>query len=208
MPPVASSTNKTRRRRPGQKRELSRDEILRVAARLFRDKGYRATNLQEVADYFGVRRPAIYYYFSNKVEILLEIHNRLLNTLMAQLEEISAMDISPDEKLRRAMLGQVEVYAENISELAVFIGNEAELPAKEGAQARKEKRRYEEMLEQIYRDGVADGTFVDLDPQITMFTLTGMTSWMYRWYKPGGRYSAAEIAESIVSLARGGYVKP
>src|ERR1700683_5290047 len=114
------ATNKARR--VGQKKDLSREEILRVAARLFRDKGYRATNLQEVADHFGVRRPAIYYYFANKVEILLEIHNRLLETLMAQLEEISAMELSPDEKLRRAITGQVEVYAANISELAVFIG--------------------------------------------------------------------------------------
>ncbi len=205
---TGAATNKTRTRRAGQKKDLSREEILRVAARLFRDKGYRATNLQEVADHFGVRRPAIYYYFANKVEILLEIHNRLLETLMTQLEEISAMDLSPDEKLRRAITGQVEVYATNISELAVFIGNESELPAKERSQARKEKRRYEEMLEGIYREGVADGTFADLDPQITMFTITGMTSWMYRWYRPGGRFSPTEIADTIVNLACGGYLKP
>lgn len=204
---TGAATNKTQSRRAGQKRDLSREEILRVAARLFRDKGYRATNLQEVADHFGVRRPAIYYYFRNKVEILLEIHNRLLETLVGQLEEISAMEIPPDEKLRRAITGQVEVYAANISELAVFIGNEAELPAKARTQARKEKRRYEEMLEEIFREGVTDGTFVDLDPQITMFTITGMTSWMYRWYRPGGRFSPGEIADSIVALARGGYLK-
>ena len=204
----ADAAANSRTRRAPRKRDLSREEILRVAARLFRDKGYRATNLQEVADYFGVRRPAIYYYFQNKVEILLEIHNRLLETLVAQLEEISAMDVSADEKLRLAITGQVEVYADNISELAVFIGNEAELPPKTRTRARKEKRRYEEMLEAIFVEGVQDGSFApDLDPQITMFTITGMTSWMYRWYRPGGRATPAEIAETIVSLARGGYVK-
>src|SRR4051794_41923376 len=63
---------------PGGRQPLRRDEILRVAARIFRDNGYRATNLQVVADHFGVKRPAIYYWFPSKADILVEIHRRFL----------------------------------------------------------------------------------------------------------------------------------
>lgn len=188
------------------KKDLSRDEILEVAAVIFREKGYRATNLQEVADHFGVKRPAIYYYFSSKAEILGEINDRFLEELVRELEEIEASDLSADEKLIRIITGQVSLFAENIAELAVFLGNETELTSTVRRRAQVRKREYQKKLEGIFREGVAEGAFRDLDPQITISTLIGMTNWMYRWYRSDGPTSPAQIAETIVEFARGGYL--
>lgn len=190
---------------PG-KRELSRETILVVAARLFRAKGYRATSLQEVADHFGIRRPAIYYYFANKVEILVEIHTRLLEALGAQLDDIAARDLPAAEKLAQVLNGQVELYAENISELAVFLENEAELPRDVRLKARREKRRYNDLLEELYQEGMDDGSFVRSDPTIVVFALTGITTWMYRWYDPNGGYSPADIARQFLLVVEHGYL--
>lgn len=206
-----ASTRRTGKARPNgkgrvAKKDLSRDEILEVAAVIFREKGYRATNLQEVADHFGVKRPAIYYYFSSKAEILGEINDRFLEELVRELEEIEASDLSADEKLIRVITGQVSLFAENIAELAVFLGNETELTSTVRRRAQVRKREYQKKLEGIFREGVAEGAFRDLDPQITISTLIGMTNWMYRWYRSDGPTSPAQIAETIVEFARGGYL--
>jgi AcrR family transcriptional regulator len=190
-----------------QRRRISREEILAVAARLFQDQGYRATNLQQVADEFGVQRPAIYYYFANKAEILVEIHNALLDRLVTQLEEIGALELTPDEAFSRIIRGQVAIFAEHISELGVFLSNESELPAPVRAKVQRQKRRYQEGLETIFRQGVADGDFAELDVHIATFTLVGMTHWMYRWYRASGASSPDDVADIILRLARQGYLK-
>jgi AcrR family transcriptional regulator len=192
--------------RPGGRRGgLSHEVILEVAAGLFHTQGYRATSLAQVAAHFGAQRPAIYYYFPNKVAILIEIHDRLLRALTEQLDEIRAdVDISPAEKLERIVRGQVELYAKNISALAVFIENEAELPPKEMKRARAEKRRYGEAIEAIYIEGVAAGSFADLDPKVVISGLSGLTGWMYRWYSPDGKRSPDEVAEILLGIVRGG----
>lgn len=207
-PPKSTPRRRSRSAKVGRRPapELSREAILEVAAQIFREKGYRATNLQVVADVFGVRRPAIYYYFNTKADILVEIHNRLLDALMAQLDAITATEAPASEKFARVITGQVKLFAENIAELAVFIENETELPRDEHARARKEKRAYNDRLEQLYRQGVADGVFTDLPPQLVVFATSGMTSWMYRWYATAGTYSPEEIGEFMLRLVRGGYL--
>lgn len=199
----ATMTGPDRESRPS----LDRESILKVAADLFRQKSFRATSLQEVADVFGVQRPALYYYFDSKAEILIEIHDRLLAALMAELEPVRASDASPDEKLRAVLEGQIRTYAENIAELAVFIENETELPEDVYSKARQEKREYGAMIEEIYREGVAEGSFVDVDPKIAVFALIGMTNWMYRWYNRDGSYTIDDLAEIITMLARNGYAR-
>jgi AcrR family transcriptional regulator len=208
---VATTSDNTRRSRSATKGrrkvpELSRESILEVAAQTFREKGYRATNLQVVADVFGVRRPAIYYYFDNKADILVEIHNRLLEALMDQLDEIEAMDVPANEKFAAVITGQVKLFAENIAELAVFIENETELPPPVYKRARKEKREYTERLEALYRKGVEEGVFADLPARLVVFATNGMTNWMYRWYDPKGKYTPEEIGAFILRLAQGGYL--
>jgi AcrR family transcriptional regulator len=207
---LATTSDKPRRRaRPRRRKpELSREGILEVAADIFREKGYRATNLQVVADVFGVRRPAIYYYFKNKSDILVEIHNRLLDALMAQLDEIEATDLPANEKFAGVITGQVRLFADNIAELAVFIENETELPRPEYQRARKEKRDYTERLEALYRQGVEEGVFADLPPRLAVFAISGMTNWMYRWYDPAGTYTPEELGAFFLRLAQGGYLKP
>lgn len=195
--------------RTGTRREVSREEILRVAADLFHAQGYRATSLEQVADHFGVQRPAIYYYFRSKVAILIEVHNRALRELTEQLDEICSLDVGPDEKLERVLRGQVRSYTANVSALAVFLENEAELPPNEIKHARREKRRYNDALEQIYREGVEEGFFADLDPRIVNNGLNGLTGWISRWYDPEGEYDADQIADILISLVRDGIrVKP
>lgn len=189
--------------RPG--RELSKDAILEVAADLFRAKGYRATSLEQVAQRFGVQRPAIYYYFRNKAAILCEIHNRLLRELTAELDRVVGLDLPADEVLEALIRGQVRIYAANISALTVFLENESELPPQEARHAQAEKRRYNRELERIYAEGVAQGAFVDVNPRLAVFGLTGITGWMYRWYDPNGTYDPDEIADVLLSIGAGGY---
>jgi AcrR family transcriptional regulator len=198
---MTPSGARKRRGRP----EFTRENALAVAADLFRERGYRATSLQEVADVFGVQRPALYYHFKNKAELLVEIHTRLLTELTQDLEEIAALDVPPETKLARLFEDQVRVYAENIAGLAVLLQNQEELPADVRKPVQEEIRRYGGLLEGIVREGIEAGALADdLDPKMVVLALSGMTGWMYRWYDPAGAWGPDEIADVFIRLAENG----
>lgn len=72
--------------------------------------------------------------------------------------------------------------------------------------ARREKRDYNERLEELYRRGIEEGVFADLPPNLVVFAVTGMTNWMYRWYDPSGRYDPDELSAFILRVAQHGYL--
>jgi TetR/AcrR family transcriptional regulator, cholesterol catabolism regulator len=80
-----------------------RDEILRVAARVFRNKGYRSATLNDIADEFGFTRAALYYYFKSKEQILVAVIESAGHEITAQLEQTAALDAPPAEKLDRIL---------------------------------------------------------------------------------------------------------
>lgn len=184
--------------------EFTRENVLAVAAEMFRARGYRATSLQEVADVFGVQRPALYYHFKNKAELLVEIHTRLLRVLTQQLDEIAASDLTPERKIRELVRGQVQLYTENISGLAVLLQNQEELPVDVRKPVQAEIRRYGALLEGMIREAVEAGSLEDLDPKMIVLALNGMTGWMFSWYDPSGDWDADEIADVFIGLAEHG----
>ena len=78
-----------------QRRTDMRDRILDVALELFKEQGYDATSLREIAERLGVTKAALYYHFKSKADLLLELHLRLHDLGSDLLDEIDAL---PDEQ--------------------------------------------------------------------------------------------------------------
>ena len=79
-----------------------REQILEIATHLFQ-KGFRATSLDEVAAEMGVTRPALYYYFRSKEELLVAIYDRAVGVLIDQAAPLFDQGLEPDVLLRRLL---------------------------------------------------------------------------------------------------------
>src|SRR5213079_854717 len=55
------------------RRELVENEIYEIAIRLFAERGFAGTSLQDIADALGITRPALYYYVKSKDELLAKL---------------------------------------------------------------------------------------------------------------------------------------
>jgi len=100
--------------------------ILERAAQLFDDSGYTATSMIDIANTIGIRKPSLYYYFSNKGEILVSIHAAFIDGLIENQErrlgEINAEALIKDVLLEIVTLirnkrGHVRTFFENYREL-------------------------------------------------------------------------------------------
>jgi AcrR family transcriptional regulator len=108
VPPSAASSEHVR-----GKQRRRREAILHAALRAFRDRGYHATTLEDIARRLDVRKTALYYYFPDKESILYECHRQSLTELERILAEARAL-ATPGERLRHVIREHVRVMTDTL----------------------------------------------------------------------------------------------
>ena len=112
----------------GPKQKAVRDQILRTAADLFRERGYRASTLDDIAARLGMSKASLYTYFRGKEEMLAAISRETIEGFTRELGLVLRSDLSPEDKLRRIVRDHVRFVIANRSFLTVFFSEEANLP--------------------------------------------------------------------------------
>ena len=181
-----------------------RAEILRVAAEIFNEKGYRVATLNDISDRLGFTRAALYYWFSGKQEILtaivLEAGQALLDGLAATL----AVDAPPKERLRSMLETHVRVITSNPEAAGVFMAEKASLTPEDRKHLEAGELEYVHGLAKIIEDGIASGEFADQPAVPAAMLMVGMVSWTRRWYDSAGDLSPADLTDLICDFALAG----
>ena len=201
MPRSAPKTS-----RSGPRHEVLRAGILTAAADLFRQRGYRATTLDDIARRIGVSKPTLYGYFRSKEELLAAIFHRAMSLFERDLGAIRASGDDPVTKLRRVIRFHVGAVIAERSFLAVFFSEEANLPPKLGRAIRVRKARYDRAVRAIVEAGIRNGSVRVANPRLLVFALLGMANWVYQWYDAAGQWDADTIADGFIALLEPGYV--
>jgi AcrR family transcriptional regulator len=185
-----------------EKRSRKRAEILRAALRAFRDKGYHATTLDDIAEHLGVRKSALYYYFPDKQAILYECHRESLDDLDRIMREAAALP-SARQKLSHVIREHVHVMTDTLegSPLAFEVTS---LAADRRAPLIAGRDRYERQLREIIDQGMRDGEFRRGDAKVAAFIVLGAINWIARWYRPEGALHAPELGDEFVDNLLGG----
>ena len=110
-------------------RKVSReDQLLEVATRFFKEKGYHNTSMQDLADGLGVQKASLYYYIDSKEDLLRQLLERAASLLGAQVDEIYAADLPPAEKLCLALENHAVTMMENLNLVSVYLHEYRNLP--------------------------------------------------------------------------------
>ena len=182
-----------------------RHQILEVATRLFSERGYRGTTLDDVAEQIGFTKPAIYHWFGSKEEILFEIHRAIVQPALDQVHEITAGGGSPAEQLDQILRSHIARVIANIDANRVFSVEHQHLTAERAAEIRDLDRAYEVAVRAVYSAGVGAREFVDVDPVVAVASLLSACSWVHNWYRPDGPLSAGEVIDMLMVLLGKGY---
>ena len=192
--------------RSGPRHEVLRAGILTAAADLFRERGYRAATLDELAKRVGIAKPTLYGYFRSKEDLLAAIFHRTMSMFERDLLAIRTSGEGPAAQLRRVIRFHVGAVIAERSFLAVFFGEETNLPPRLGRAIRRRKARYDRTVFAIVRDGVRKGEIRASNPRLLVFALLGMANWLYQWYDPAGEWNADAIADGFIELVESGYL--
>jgi TetR/AcrR family transcriptional regulator, cholesterol catabolism regulator len=177
-----------------------REHILRVASRVFAEKGYRATSLQEIADEVGVTRPSFYYHFKSKQEILAAIVDAAFERAEAAVDEATETGGSAIDQIRDFVRRYVEINTEH-AEVPVLFQSLGELDEEAAEAARRRRRVIDHKLARLIERGVQVGELTSSSPLIAAYGILGAANWMHTWYRQGGRLRPEEIADMLADLA-------
>lgn len=183
-----------------------RQELIRAAATVFKEKGYEAATLHDVAQRFGSDRASLYYYVGGKQELFQEAIRGVVDRNLAAFEKIARRkDYDARSKLTDLIRQVIESYDKNYPYSYVYIQEDMrrvtsqETPwAKDMA---KKMRRIESITTKLIKQGIDEGSLRDdIDPQLAVRALWGMLNWTHRWYHPGGAATPEKTADSFAAI--------
>ncbi len=175
-------------------------EIALAAVKLFEQKGYHATSVQDIADEVGLQKGSLYHYIHSKEDLLLQIAHQAITEFNQRLEHILTMNVPAREKLVQAVENHLTVSVSNLQTTTVLLREAFSLGEHQHQVIQELTDRYVDLWTQILEEGNASGEFSVKNPKIAALAILGSCNWVYRWYKPDGQMSAREVAEVFSDL--------
>ena len=192
----------------------SRQEILRTAARLFQQRGYDATSMNDVAAALKLSKGGLYHHFQSKVEILFEIMNHAMEITEERVLNPVRGIADPEERLRALIRLHIEVVlSPRDREITVMLHENHPLPPTLRKRINSRKKEYIHFLEKLMAEvqekapqshNKIQNTKTRVSPRAAAFALLGMINWIYQWYKPEGELQAQNLVPQFTDLIFGG----
>ena len=175
-----------------------RNELTREAARLFAQKGYHGTSIGDLAKSMGVQKGSLYAHISSKQDLLYETMLEGARAFHAGLDAIDD-ELRPSEKIRLALRSHLRVVADQLDVATVFVQEWRYLEGARREEIIGERRRYEERIRALFREGRDLGELrSDLDDATAALLALSAANWAYTWLQPGR--DTDELADRFYAL--------
>jgi AcrR family transcriptional regulator len=178
-----------------------RERILEEAVKLFYERGFTGTTLDDIAAELGVTKPFIYTHFRGKVELLAALCKPTIELSLEAVAHAAAQTGTPTERLRHAIHDFTKVVLNRQPNIAIYFREEKNLSPESLAEINALRKQFDHVLSDLLIEGSKTGEFVIPDPSLAALALGGMISWAYTWYRPGGRLTVEETAARMADLA-------
>ncbi|RJX25747.1 MAG: TetR/AcrR family transcriptional regulator [Dethiobacter sp.] len=186
---------------------LTKQEIIQTSVKLFNEKGYSATSVQDIADELNVTKAALYYYISSKEEILFEIFDQTMTTAENRLNKIMEQDMTVEKRIRSIIYNHIMAVFDEAPNISVFFTEKAHLLPENLESINTRRRNYEEIIAGVFKEGVEKNVLKKVDILPTVYAVIGMCNWLYHWYKPEGRLKPEELSNLYSDMVLNGILK-
>jgi AcrR family transcriptional regulator len=177
------------------------ERLLAEATRLFAERGYDRTSVQEIVEAAGVTKGALYHYFGSKDDLLHEIYARVLRLQTERLDAIAARSTDVRQRLAEAAADVVVTSIENLDDTKIFFRSMHQLSPEKQKAVRAERRRYHETFRSLVEEGRRDGHFrPELRADLVVDFFFGSVHHLGTWYRADGPLSAREVATEFSDL--------
>ena len=179
----------------------SRQEILRASARLFRERGYDATSMNDISAALKLSKGGLYHHFRSKNEILFHIMNHAMDLteerVLAPVRKLS----DPEQRLRALIRLHIQlVLRARDREITVILHENHPLPASLHKRVNARKKEYIQFVENLIGEVQRIRNVRGLNPQAAAFALLGMINWIHQWYRAEGPLQEEDLIQQYTEI--------
>lgn len=179
-------------RTAGSHSDITGPRVLDAALRLFAQHGFAAVSMRQIARDVGVQAGALYNYTPDKQALLFNLMRRHMEDLLEQRANRDT-SASPLARLEDFARFHIRYHLKRPDEVFIAYMELRNLTPENFEAIEELRRRYEAELEEILRDGVAEGVFAPADIRIATMAVIAMLTGVTTWYRPAGRLSVDEV---------------
>jgi TetR/AcrR family transcriptional regulator, cholesterol catabolism regulator len=185
--------------------KITKDKIVKAALPIFMKRGYKGATMREIATSMGIKAGSLYYHIRSKDEILEKIHDVLIDGVLEKSEKIVFDNtISRRKKFELFIEGLLRTMAELRPYAVVFFSDYKYLSPYFLKKINNKRKRCQEFLREIMKDGINQGEFRPMDTKIISIGIFGMFMWAHTWINPNGRLRIEEIAKIFSDMLSNG----
>ena len=189
-------------RRAGSTGAETAEKLRNAALELFARSGYAAVSMREIAAETGVQAGAIYNHFPTKQDLLNELLQVHMETLLNAWSEAEEPGLAPPQALEHFVRFHIRYHLDRSREVFISYMELRNLAPENFAVIEAQRKVYEGALEAILRDGQSEGAFSVPDTRLASYALIAMLTGVNTWYRAGGRLSIEEVADIYWDMVR------
>jgi AcrR family transcriptional regulator len=202
------SSRRDRGQRPAIRRpsEGRAEQIIEVAATMFRRNGYMRTSMADIAAAVGILPGSLYHYIASKDDLLFAVIDRGNRELIERVESQPLGEMPADEALRLMMRVHIQEIARNITFAVVSTTDKRELKPEQRVAVEAMQSRYQRLIIELVRRGQAEGAWcARLDPTLASLAVPGIGNSLMTWYQ--GEADVRWTVDSVGELYAGMVVR-
>jgi TetR/AcrR family transcriptional regulator, cholesterol catabolism regulator len=177
-----------------------RQQIEDAASALFRERGYAATSVRDIAQALNLQGGSLYAHMASKEDVLWSIVTRAADRFNTDMAPVAATGAPAPARLREMIRAHVRVVTSIQKDAAVFLHEWRFLSAERQAEIAARRDAYEAQFRGVIKEGINAGAFTPVDVRMTAMAILSALNGIATWYRPEGAQSADEIAESYADL--------
>jgi len=183
-----------------------KSEIISISASLFRERGYSAVTMRDIAQAIDIKAASLYNHIKSKQEILSLMIISIAEEYTSTITSIVESDVSAIEKLKLVINLHVEITVRNPDALASLNNDWMHLEKADLTYFLQMRESYEEKFRSIIKKGIADGEIKNYNPEIVIFSMLSTLRTLYLWYgrKPG--FTVGNLKVNLTNILLSGVI--
>ncbi|MFT4155830.1 TetR/AcrR family transcriptional regulator [Parafilimonas sp.] len=189
-------------------KDVSRKEvILKAAASLFHEKGYKAASMRDLAELVGVEAASLYNHIRSKTELLHDICFNVANVFWEHLNKVEMSDARPIEKLETLLRFHIQQMINNFQEVYISDREWRYLTDPYLSNYQNQRRTYRKRFAAIIEQGIESGEINSIDASTAVLIVLHAVSGIESWHRSKIKVSGEELEENMITILIDGLKK-
>jgi AcrR family transcriptional regulator len=183
-------------RRKASKKEF----ILKKAAQMFREKGFAATSMRDLAETVGIEAASLYNHIRSKNEMLESICFDVANRFTLFMDELELQEVPVISKIETLLRFHIRQMFDQVEEVIVCDREWKHLDEPYLSNFHNQRRTYRKRFAAIIEDGIRKNEINNIDAPTAVIIMLHAVNGIESWHRSRAKISASELEDNMVTI--------